>query len=100
VSTMRWSRTAPPWQAPPQALTPAMHLRLAVLQHEPETALGALAGVLDAAGVEYHVLDAHRVLRPPHQAARDHRPGDDAARQLQQFVDLRIGVNPVIGVGD
>jgi GMP synthase (glutamine-hydrolysing) len=61
---MRRSRTAPPWQAQPQALTPAVHLRLAVLQHEPETALGAFAGVLDAAGVEYHVLDAHRALPP------------------------------------
>jgi GMP synthase (glutamine-hydrolysing) len=35
-------------------------LRLAVLEHEPETGLGALAGSLDAAGVEYDVLETRR----------------------------------------
>jgi GMP synthase-like glutamine amidotransferase len=34
-----------------------MSLRIAVLQHEPETGLGAFAGMLDEAGVDYEVLE-------------------------------------------
>jgi GMP synthase (glutamine-hydrolysing) len=45
--------------APPASRAP---LRLAVLQHEPETGLGALAGVLGAAGVAYDVLSTHEHL--------------------------------------
>jgi GMP synthase-like glutamine amidotransferase len=37
-------------------------LRLAVLQHEPETGLGAFAGVLGRVGVAYDVLSTHDVL--------------------------------------
>jgi GMP synthase (glutamine-hydrolysing) len=37
-------------------------LRLAVLEHEPETGLGMLAGFLDAADVEYDVLGPHQTL--------------------------------------
>ena len=37
-------------------------LHLAVLEHEAETGLGALAGSLDAAGVEYDVLKTHQPL--------------------------------------
>ena len=37
-------------------------LRLSVLAHEPETGLGMLAGFLDAADVEYDVLEPHRAL--------------------------------------
>jgi len=39
-------------------------LRLAVLQCEPETGLGAFGGVLDAGGVKYDALDAQRALSP------------------------------------
>jgi GMP synthase-like glutamine amidotransferase len=34
-----------------------MSLRIAVLQHEPETGLGVFAGMLDEAGVDYEVLE-------------------------------------------
>ncbi len=37
-------------------------LRLAVLEHEPETGPGVLAGFLDAAGVDYAVLEPHHPL--------------------------------------
>jgi GMP synthase-like glutamine amidotransferase len=39
-----------------------MTLRLAVLEHEPETGLGSFARSLDAANVEYEVLRTHRRL--------------------------------------
>lgn len=61
MSLMRQSRSAPPWKVGPRAVTP-VQLRLAVLQFEPETGLGAFGGVLDAGRVRYDVLDAHRAL--------------------------------------
>ena len=41
-------------------LASSMPLQLAVLEHEPETGLGTLAGSLDAAGVEYDVFKTHQ----------------------------------------
>jgi GMP synthase-like glutamine amidotransferase len=46
-----------------------MSLRIAVLQHEPETGLGVFAGMLDEAGVDYEVLDTS-VAAPLPDAAR------------------------------
>jgi GMP synthase (glutamine-hydrolysing) len=59
VKTMGQSRPALPPQAERKDLAPSEPLRLAVLEHEPETGLGTLAGSLDAAGVEYDVLKTH-----------------------------------------
>jgi GMP synthase-like glutamine amidotransferase len=42
-----------------------MSLRIAVLQHEPETGLGAFAGVLDEAGIGYEVLETSGVAPLP-----------------------------------
>jgi GMP synthase (glutamine-hydrolysing) len=56
--------------APPaerEDLASSVPLRLAVLAQEPETGLGTLAGFLDAAGVEYDVLEAQQ----PFSAADD-----------------------------
>lgn len=47
----------PFWRQPAELSVP---LRLAVVQHESETELGSFAHSLDAAGVEYDVLEAHR----------------------------------------
>jgi GMP synthase (glutamine-hydrolysing) len=48
--------------AHPAGLATSAPLRLAVLQHEPETDLGAFAGVLERVGVAYDVLSTHDVL--------------------------------------
>jgi hypothetical protein len=54
VTTAEIAHRAPP--------APRAPLRLAVLQHEPETGLGALAGVLGAFGVAYDILSTHEPL--------------------------------------
>jgi GMP synthase (glutamine-hydrolysing) len=64
VKTMgRSKRTLPPGTKR-SALASSVPLRLAVLEYEPETGLGTLAGFLDAAGVDYAALKAHQPLPP------------------------------------
>ena len=40
-------------------------LRVAVLQHEPQTGLGAFSGLLNEAGVDYEVFETNRAARLP-----------------------------------
>lgn len=57
-----------------------MTLRLAVLEHEPDTGLGSFGGSLDAANVEYEVLSTHRHLTAAVKALREGTPAREWGR--------------------
>jgi GMP synthase-like glutamine amidotransferase len=84
-----------------------MSLRIAVLQHEPETGLGVFSGLLDEAGVDYEVLETAAATPLPNAAGFDAAialGGSLGAREAKLFGarhwirDAVLGGTPFLGI--
>ena len=84
-----------------------MSLRIAVLQHEPETGLGAFSGLLSEAGVDYEVLETTGATRLPDVAAFDGAIAlggslgayDPTLRETRRWIsDAVLRATPLLGI--